>query len=738
MLASALQEKRRLEQQLSAVSSATPSRIQSALREAELATGRIDSLAASHKKTRRDVQSHLNQVEPYVQQLDDLTKQVQELEKCMEYMKWLAMVEQLSSEVHSAISANAMPSAVQQFANLAQVSEALQDSACINLQDFVTSTVLFWYQILKDKLASEFDEVVKALGWPFVAAAISMPPTVATQKELRTRLATLFGQLLKLQLPEILAAEDKASYDSTLLPGTRQTVLPLQLLLQPLRKRFRYHFHGKKQTNSLDKPEWYFTQVLNWIRDHNDFLEGTIQPFLDTEEYAHINAKTEFTRGLLQVVAAKLTHDIPELLFDEQLLSHTIDELLLFDKELRSNYGYPKSQPGCLHVLTAPACFDKWIMIEKAFAVQKMDTILESSMAWCSQYKDMADADELKVPECVESFMTLILVITERYRCLPSPTHHLRFLELQLDLLDDFRVRLLQLIKLESGNPLAGRYAAILNGANYIIGVLQEWSEQVFFLQLQYFNKEQATMESFNSALESLGGSSHDISKISKGFDESQMDMLEGTVFDEILELYSHLRDDMTAKLEQTIINDIRGGSRPFQKEKWFSMPSPKDYISPALSSTVCILLQTIKERLQQIEEQLCQTVLKSLWQGLAGKLTKFVYEEVILVNQFNEGGALQLQYDMTRGLFPLFGQFTQRPENYFKDVKESCLLLNLKAGSAILLRDLLYQSIHEKPSKGIQQKEAPVSALHDIGVYRLSPRAAEIILNLRTDWPKY
>ena len=30
-----------------------------------------------------------------MEQLEQLTKQVQELEKCMEYMKWLAMVEQL-------------------------------------------------------------------------------------------------------------------------------------------------------------------------------------------------------------------------------------------------------------------------------------------------------------------------------------------------------------------------------------------------------------------------------------------------------------------------------------------------------------------------------------------------------------------------------------------------------------------------------------------------------------------
>ena len=49
--------------------------------------------------------------------------------------------------------------------------------------------------------SSEFDEVAKALGWPFVTTAIAMPPPASTQTELRNRLATLFGQLLKLQLP---------------------------------------------------------------------------------------------------------------------------------------------------------------------------------------------------------------------------------------------------------------------------------------------------------------------------------------------------------------------------------------------------------------------------------------------------------------------------------------------------------------------------------------------------------
>lgn len=40
---------------------------------------------------------------------------------------------------------------------------------------------------------------------------------------------------------------------------------------------------------------------------------------------------------------------------------------------------------------------------------------------------------------------------------------------------------------------------------------------------------------------------------------------------------------------------------------------------------------------------------------------------QLILYNHFNEGGAAQLQFDMTRNLFPLFGHYCKRPENFFK-----------------------------------------------------------------------
>ena len=38
-----------------------------------------------------------------------------------------------------------------------------------------------------------------------------------------------------------------------------------------------YHFTGIKQTNRLDKPEWFFTQILNWGKESHLFVGKTFQ-----------------------------------------------------------------------------------------------------------------------------------------------------------------------------------------------------------------------------------------------------------------------------------------------------------------------------------------------------------------------------------------------------------------------------------------------------------------------------
>ena len=45
-------------------------------------------------------------------------------------------------------------------------------------------------------------------------------------------------------------------------------------------------------------------------------------------------------------------------------------------------------------------------------AQEKLDALFSSPTVWHSQYKDLSDADDMKVPECGESFITLMLTIT--------------------------------------------------------------------------------------------------------------------------------------------------------------------------------------------------------------------------------------------------------------------------------------------------------------------------------------
>lgn len=57
--------------------------------------------------------------------------------------------------------------------------------------------------------------------------------------------------------------------------------LPIRLMIIPLKKRFSFHFSGNRRTNRLDRPEWFLTQILSWLRDHLPFLSKHLQPIVD-------------------------------------------------------------------------------------------------------------------------------------------------------------------------------------------------------------------------------------------------------------------------------------------------------------------------------------------------------------------------------------------------------------------------------------------------------------------------
>lgn len=93
-----------------------------------------------------------------------------------------------------------------------------------------------------------------------------------------------------------------------------------------------------------------------------------------------------------------------------------------------------------------------------------------------------SEGDDLKGTVCADAFVTLLQTITDRYESLPQPGHRLQFLDLQLEILDDFRVRLLQLVNAESSNIVESKIPFIANTISYIESVLIDWGAMLVSL----------------------------------------------------------------------------------------------------------------------------------------------------------------------------------------------------------------------------------------------------------------
>ncbi|XP_016351479.1 RAD50-interacting protein 1-like [Sinocyclocheilus anshuiensis] len=710
-------ENKQLEEQVLTVSSSVPLRVSAALSTAEESRLKLESLLEKERVLSNTLQQHLQGAQVWADSIGQVLGQLDALERHMKYLQCLSRIEELSDSIQQYLMTNSMWDAVGAIDRMASLDMGLRESGCSHLQAFLRETLRFWHKILIDKLASDFEEVLTQFHWPFISPPTQTLSPPANAQELNSQLELLVSQLLSLQTSDDLISEKKETPSRPEQSQTPPLSLPIQIMLLPLSKRFRYHFTGNRQTNNLSKPEWYLTQVLIWMGNSSNFMDEKIQPILDRAG-AKINARVELCRGLLTLAQEKLSQDAPRLLYDDALFCHLVDEVLQFEKELRSTHSYPRAYPGILHILLEETVFQKWLSVERKMAVEKVDAMLSAEGAWSSQYKDITDMDELKAPDCAETFMTLLLVITERYRALPCPRAQLSFLALQKELVDDFRIRLTQVMKEESRQPLSPRYCAILNAANYISTVLSDWGDNVFFLQLQ-----QAAVSDGEEILGPLGAT-----------ETGRLASLEGSLFEALLALLERLRGDMLGRLLDAVMRDVKEKAQPYCKDRWISLPSQSDQATMSLSSSACPMMLCLRDHLLQLQQMLCLPLFQMFWQGLAERLDSFIYEDLILYNHFNEGGAAQLQYDMTRNLFSLFGHYCKRPENFFKHVKEACIILTLKVGPALLFCDVLKQS---EEDEGIlnHQQPSPESALNELGVYKLGPSDVQILLNLRSAW---
>ncbi|CAG8727016.1 937_t:CDS:2, partial [Acaulospora morrowiae] len=571
------------------------------------------------------------------------------------------------------------------------------------------------WEDMKNRLTKKFQRTLDSLNWP---TPIELPYTPVTTEHL-SAFKRAFKELLLLQKPINVSDE----FDSSLSTENNSLppLLPIQIMVEPLIVRFRYHFDSKRPTNRIDKPEWYFTHVLTTIREHSPFLQGAVQAIVDEAGFQMYHAKNDFIRCLLVAVIRKLNNNAPTLLNSPQVFSHTVFETLQFDQTLRELHMYvppgEKEWKGCVDVFTGKKeWFKAWLKVEKEFAEARYNDIMHTEDAW-EMEDDEIPEDELKPTKSAGKLINLLELITGRYKLLPMFHNRIRFLvDIQAALLEAYAKRIDSSVDAfenlsysfvravpnspsADGKSLTGveglkRLCRWLSSSGFVSRTIKEWGEDSFFLELWHEVTVRAARNTGTSPFPSPMSSEN--SESSSAHVEEPITVDEGTVFDDPASLFDGSCKRIQALIIKNISREFIDGLKAYTKKNNWSRSDiygpdfnlipvqqqlnkslitaevitpleSKDSNKIDLSPELYTPLSELAHSLTFLSNNLPARVFKLLYKEISKELEEYLWDRVLMRNQFSEMGGWQFEVDMKKGLFTVGKRWIQKPENYFR-----------------------------------------------------------------------
>jgi hypothetical protein len=414
------------------------------------------------------IEGFVKDSEPLFCKLFPFIDQVISLQNKINYHQLLQFGKFINRDLKDALHLKDYERIAAKFQKLQETHSQMHGTQCGNLHNYFRRLKQEWAKTIYLPVKRSVEDVMVEIGWPFISTNQPLENVKRTTDDDYKK----FQSLLKI----LALLNNEVDPDSECIWEMPSSIsglsLPMRHLTKPLKKRFEYHFSSNRQTNDLSWPELYLTQILDWCKRPCAFLSEWVQPVFDS---INIDSKEEFTRALCGLVVVKLNHDLPLLYEDDYLFGHCIEEILAFERELRFNVHY---RPSVHETLTGEHTLEKWLRIEKKYAIEKMDAMLSSDTAWLSTSDVEFDgATVLYVTEVAEKFAKTLLAMTDRYNILPQREHRFQFLDLQLELLEDFRIRMLQMKNEFEDQPLGESFCGVLNTVHYVTLILEDWED---------------------------------------------------------------------------------------------------------------------------------------------------------------------------------------------------------------------------------------------------------------------
>ncbi|KAF9458336.1 TIP-1 family-domain-containing protein [Collybia nuda] len=526
-----------------------------------------------------------------------------------------------------------------------------------------------WIDI-KNTLSKILTDAAEKIGWPMPVDYLS------TSSEAQQYFEKAFLNLLKLQnLGENIQPNLTAHV-------RKNGLYPLEALVLPVSLRFKYHFEGNRLTNRLDKPEWYFTHILNVAHEHRPFMESIIQKLLTSSDYSHLNAWVEFTLQLLPLLSRKLKHTIPTLLPHPPLLAHTIYQALSFDAalfeegfQLLGTSATLTDQGGTWvgiseAILGNLEWFEVWLVAEKKFAENQYHEIISATDAWLiADDEDNHDLPgvSVKSTNSARRIKALIEQVTDRYLPLPNFNQKARFLlSIQLPLLENYYERVVSSLdafetlsstfvravpgalnvslsgkdegsvhvdtkQLTSGVEGVQRLCKALLSARFIEASMKSWGEEIIFLELWAEIKRKPMLQSRVAAHHLLPDA-----------DSAGPGVHEDIIFDEMIAQYRRLGARAEDMIVHQVCSEIESGLKSHLGSTSLMNSGPSDDIS--LSQTLLAPVALLSSHLTFLRTTLPQSTLTNLYRRIVARLSEHILQrQLIYRGQFEQHEARKI-----------------------------------------------------------------------------------------------
>ncbi|RMZ86644.1 hypothetical protein DV736_g6132, partial [Chaetothyriales sp. CBS 134916] len=605
---------------------------------------------------------------------------VNRLEIATSYLQLFQEVDNLSTEARKTIitkpgDALARYLKLQSLTRGLQQAQPVAEDAAPHLIDHVEQITLKLKEEIRVGLVKTFQATLEKMNWPNKELNL-LGPTLSAWNEQASLLLKLGEQDLMAQ--QTIHGDDQSR--------PTRVLLPLEVMVQPLAQRFRYHFFGDKATNRLDKPEYFLSHILDLVERHSNFMINSFQPLLDARcqavnelELIYSDAASEFITALLPLALTKCLSVLPQLSSHPQLLSHFIHEVMLFDSNLRETWAYtPSPNPASEwkglsgEILITHGYFNAWMLVEKEFALARYRTIRDDPESADIDY-DGVEPSESKPTNGAIRINNLLETITDRYRGLSSFSQKMKFLiGVQLSIFDDYHQYLhgaLQAYLASShtaGRLLQGQSKSealgekglaslckIYGSAEFLERKMEDWGDDIFFLELWEDLQDRARANSGNSGTVgqdlTVDAVAAKTSSTIKQSGDEELETEGGALFDETATSYRRLKELAEAEVLRLLDINVRDAVQPLASvETWASLSAPVTDISALVpSSAVDSLLQTISSLLGFLRRVMAPSPLRKATKHFCNTLQHEILSAVILRHSFSAAGVAQLKRDV-------------------------------------------------------------------------------------------